>query len=182
MPASSKAVDRRYESLDGRLSCDRGRPWGRLGLDAVEFGGMSRFRSARHLMVFLGLVLGERSSGTAVRPRGITMTGNEVVRSHLLEAAWCCRLRAKIDTRLVRRDSTLPEIAREIAWKAQVRLCGRYRRLVARCKKSRVMTTAIARELVGFIWAIGQEFSPASMTPNVNFEFEYRGGERPAGH
>jgi transposase len=126
----------------------------------AEIGEMSRFRSARHLMAFLGLVPGERSSGTTVRPRGITKTGNKVVRSHLLEAAWCYRLRAKVGTRLIRRDGTLPEIAREIAWKAQVRLCGRYRRLMARGKKSQVVTTAIARELVGFIWAIGQEFRP----------------------
>jgi len=109
-------------------------------------------------MAFLGLVPGERSSGATVRPRGITKTGNKIVRSHLLEAAWCYRLHAKIGERLVRRDSSLPELAKEIAWKAQVRLCGRYRRLMARGKKSHLVTTAIARELVGFIWAIGREF------------------------
>lgn len=85
-----------------------------------------------------------------MRPRGITKTGNKVVRSHLLEAAWCYRLRAKVGQRLARRDASLPEAAKEIAWKAQVRLCGRYRRLLARGKKSQLVTTAIARELVGF--------------------------------
>jgi len=126
----------------------------------AEIGDMSRFRTARHLMAFFGLVPGERSSGATVRPRGITKTGNKIVRSHLLEAAWCYRLRAKIGERLVRRDGSLPELAKEIAWKAQVRLCGRYRRLMARGKKSQLVTTAIARELVGFIWAIGREFHP----------------------
>jgi hypothetical protein len=76
----------------------------------------------------------------------------------LLEAAWYYRLRAKVGARLVRRDGSLPEIPKEIGWKAQVRLCGRYRRMIACGKKSQIVTTAIARELVGFIWAIGQEF------------------------
>jgi len=126
----------------------------------AEIGDLSRFKSARQLMAFLGLVPSEHSSGPTVRPRGITKTGNKVVRSHLLEAAWCYRLHAKIGERLLRRNATLPEVAKEIAWKAQVRLCGRYRRLLARGKKSQVVTTAIARELVGFIWAIGCDFSP----------------------
>lgn len=123
-------------------------------------GDMTRFTTARHLMAYLGLVSSERSSGSSVRPRGITKTGNKVVRSHLLEAAWCYRLHAKIGERLRRRDDSLPEIAKEIAWKAQARLCARYRRLTARGKKSQLVATAIARELVGFIWAIGQEFHP----------------------
>lgn len=126
----------------------------------AEIGDMTRFKTARHLMAYLGLVPSERSSGTAVRPRGITKTGNKIVRSHLLEAAWCYRLHAKIGEQLRRRDDSLPEVAKEIAWKAQVRLCGRYRRLTARGKKSQLVVTAIARELVGFIWAIGQEFHP----------------------
>lgn len=130
----------------------------------AEVGDMARFKTARQLMAFLGLVPSEQSSGASVRPRGITKTGNNIVRSHLLEAAWCYRLHAKIGVRLIRRDSSLPEIAKEIAWKAQVRLCGRYRRLIARGKKSQLVTTAIARELVGFIWAIGQEFSPRLST------------------
>lgn len=130
----------------------------------AEVGDMSRFKNARHLMAFVGLVPAEHSSGTTIRGRGITKTGNKIVRSHLLEAAWCYRLRAKVGNRLVRRDNSLPEAAKEIAWKAQVRLCGRYRRLMAKGKKSQLVTTAIARELVGFIWAIGQEFRPNTVT------------------
>jgi transposase len=130
-----------------------------------EIGDFARFKTARHLMAFLGLVPGERSSGSTVRPRGITKTGNKIVRSHLIEAAWCYRLRAKVGVRLVRRDNSLPEVAKEIAWKAQVRLCARHRRLVARGKKSQLVTTAIARELVGFIWAIGREFRGWTQVP-----------------
>jgi len=126
----------------------------------AEIGDMTRFKSARQMMAYLGLVPGEHSSGATVRGRGITKTGNKIVRSHLLEAAWCYRLHAKVGARLVRRDGSLPEIAKEIGWKAQVRLCGRYRRMMARGKKSQIVATAIARELVGFIWAIGQEFRP----------------------
>lgn len=126
----------------------------------AEIGDMSRFTTARHLMAYLGLVPAEHSSGSTVRPRGITKSGNRFVRSLLLEAAWCYRLRAKVGERLRRRSDTLPDIAKEIAWKAQVRLCGRYRRLIACGKKSQLVTTAIARELVGFIWAIGQQIQP----------------------
>ncbi len=126
----------------------------------AEIGDMSRFQSARDLMAFLGLVPGEHSSGSAIRGRGITKTGNKIVRSHLVEAAWCYRLRAKVGQRIIRADGSLPEVAKEIGWKAQVRLCGRYRRLLARGKRSQVAIVAVARELVGFIWAIGQEFRP----------------------
>lgn len=129
----------------------------------AEIGDMARFTSARHLMAYLGLVPAEHSSGSTVRPRGITKSGNKFVRSLLLEAAWCYRLRAKVGERLRRRSEALPEIAKEIAWKAQVRLCGRYRRLIACGKKSQLVTTAIARELVGFIWAIGQQVQPREL-------------------
>ena len=91
----------------------------------AEIGDISCFSTARHLMAFLGLVPGEQSSDATVRPHAITKTGNKVVRSHLLEAAWCYRLRAKVGQRLIRRDGSLPEVAREIARKAQVRLGGR---------------------------------------------------------
>lgn len=136
----------------------------------AEIGDMSRFTTARHLMAFLGLVPAERSSGSTVRPRGITKSGNPFIRSLLLESAWCYRLRANLGERLRRRSEGIPQVAKDIAWKAQVRLCGRYRRLVASGKKSQVVTTAIARELVGFIWAIGQQTSPlqsAALNPAI---------------
>lgn len=88
----------------------------------AEIGDMSRFTSARHLMAYLGLVPGERSSGSTVRPRGITKSGNRFVRSLLLESAWCYRLRANLGESLRRRSEGLPQIAKDVAWKAQVRL------------------------------------------------------------
>jgi len=173
--AENQAVDRRTE-LDQQIH-ERMSSWSLSPLvDALqalrgvafiiavsvvaEIGDMSRFLTARHLMAYLGLVPAERSSGSTVRPRGITKSGNRFVRSLLLEAAWCYRLRAKVGERLRRRNEILPQVAKDIAWKAQVRLCGRYRRLIACGKKSQLVTTAIARELTGFIWAIGQHVAP----------------------
>jgi len=123
----------------------------------AEVGDLQRFSNPRQLMAYLGLVPGEHSSGSNVRARGITKTGNTIVRSLLIEAAWTYRCTAKVSSRMLRRMATAPESLKAIAWKAQVRLCGRYRRLVARGKKSQVAVTAIARELLGFIWAIAEE-------------------------
>lgn len=123
----------------------------------AEIGDLKRFTNPRQLMAYLGLVPGEHSSGSSVKQRGITKTGNKIVRSLLLEAAWTYRCTAKVSSRMMRRMVDAPEPLKAIAWKAQVRLCGRYRRLVARGKKSQVAVTAIARELLGFIWAIAQE-------------------------
>ena len=76
------------------------------------------------------------------------------MRALLFEAAWCYRGPAKIGEFMLRRLPDVPQPVKDIAWKAQVRLCGRYRRLVGRGKKSQVAVTAIARELLGFMWAI----------------------------
>lgn len=123
----------------------------------AEIGDFSRFSSARDLMAYLGLVPGEHSSGPSIHPRGITKHGNSVVRALLYEAAWCYRQAAKVGQWMkARLPKEIPQYARDIAWKAQLRLCSRYRKLVARGKKSQVAVTAVARELLGFIWAIGQ--------------------------
>lgn len=122
---------------------------------AAEVGDFARFLSARHLMSYLGLVPGEHSSGTTTRARGITKTGSSDVRALLFEAAWLYRLAPKIGQwqRAHRRDPS--QSAQDIAWKAQLRLHSRYRRLTqTRQKRSQVAVTAVARELVGFIWAI----------------------------
>ncbi|TLN19216.1 IS110 family transposase, partial [bacterium] len=75
-------------------------------------------------------------------------------RMMLVEAAWSYRLPARVSRRLRERQQELPQAVWEIAWKAQLRLCTRYRRLVARGKKTQVAITAIARELAAFMWAI----------------------------
>ena len=123
----------------------------------AEIGDLQRFSNPRQLMAYLGLVPGEHSSGSSLHPRGITKTGNSIVRSLLIEAAWTYRCTAKVSSRMLRRMATAPDSLKAIAWKAQARLCGRYRKLVARGKKSQVAVTAIARELLGFIWAIAEE-------------------------
>lgn len=122
----------------------------------AEIGDPARFTSARHMMAYVGLVPSEHSSGETTRARGITKAGNKIVRAHLIEAAWCYRLRAKVGTRLALQKGSSTIVA-AIAWKAQVRLCERFRRMVARGKRKQVAVTAIARELVGFIWAICRE-------------------------
>lgn len=125
-----------------------------------EVGDIRRFDKPRQLMAFLGLVPGERSSGETRRQGGITKAGNVLARSVLIEAAWSYRTPAKIGAQMMLRQEGVPQAAKDIGWKAQVRLCGRYRRLMARGKKSALAVTAVARELVGFIWAIAQITEP----------------------
>ena len=126
----------------------------------AELGDLSRFASPAQLMAYVGLVPSERSSGAKTRRGGITKTGNGEVRKALIEAAWTYRRPARISAPKQRRVDAAPTGARAIAWKAQVRLCARYRRLAA-TKPSQVVVTAIAREMLGFVWAIGREVRPA---------------------
>jgi transposase len=107
-------------------------------------------------MAYLGLVPGEHSSGDSIRPRGITKADNVSLRALLFEAARCYHLPARVAAySRAKRLVGIPQKFKDIAWKAQVRLSGRYRRLLARGKKRQVAVTAVARELLGFIWAIG---------------------------
>lgn len=121
----------------------------------AEVGDLKRFENPKQLMSFLGLVPGEHSSGNKVRPRGITKMGNIGVRRLLYEAAWSYRQTPKVGAyKRNHMPKDIPQVAKDIAWKAQQRLCKRYRKLVARGKKSQVAITAVARELLGFMWAI----------------------------
>ena len=121
----------------------------------AELGDFSRFSNPKQIMAFLGLIPGEYSSGATVRKAGITKAGNVELRRLLYEAAWSYRTNAKVGNWLVtyRPDSVCQE-AKDISWKAQQRLCFRYRSLVAKGKKSQVAITAVARELLGFMWDI----------------------------
>jgi transposase len=122
----------------------------------AEIGDLHRFASAPQLMAYLGVVPSEHSSG-GTRSRGaITKTGNGHVRRVLVEAAWTYRHPARKTAILQRRAERTPEAVQEIAWKAQKRLCARYRGLEAKGKLKVQVCTAIARELAGFIWAIAQ--------------------------
>ena len=126
-----------------------------------EVGDVRRFESPRQLMGYLGLVPGERSTGSMVRRGGITKAGNSRVRHMLVEAAWCYRFPPRIGKqKLYRLEQVAPQV-REIAWKAQARLTARYRKLSGRGKRPTVVCTAIARDLVGFMWAIARQVQPA---------------------
>lgn len=122
---------------------------------AAELGNISRFEGARQLMSYSGAVPSEDSSGPRTRRGGITKTGNAHLRRIVVEAAWSYRLRPGIGPQLRKRQQGTPEPIKEIAWKAQIRLCKRYARLAAAGKDQRKIATAVGRELLGFIWAIG---------------------------
>lgn len=127
---------------------------------AAELGDLTRFDSPRQLMAFVGLVPSESSTGDERRRGAITKTGNSHVRRILVESAWCYRHKARKTAFLQRRAERTTPGVQAIAWKAQTRLCGRYRRLLARGKPKGKVCTAIARELLGFIWAIAWELAP----------------------
>lgn len=124
---------------------------------AVEIGDLQRFHNPRQLMAYLGLVPSEHSTGEGKRRGGITKTGNKHVRRLLVEAAWSYRHPPKKSYAIKKRWEGLPPEIQSIAWKAQNRLHGRYRRLLGRGKSKQVVITALARELAGFVWAIGRE-------------------------
>ena len=121
----------------------------------------AEFESARQFMGWLGLVPGERSTGEAVRRLGITKAGNSRLRRVLVEGAWTYRHPPRTGKKKHYVREAQPPAVKDIAWKAQTRLCARYRALAARGKRLTVAVTAIARELAGFVWAIGREVKPA---------------------
>lgn len=123
----------------------------------AELGDITRFDSPTDLMGYLGLIVSEHSSGVTRRRGGITKTGNGHVRRVLVEAAWNYRFPARKTRGIQRRAEQTSERVQAMAWEAQKRLCGRYRALLLAGKDKKVVTTAVARELVGFIWAIACE-------------------------
>lgn len=127
----------------------------------AELGDMTRFDNPRQLMAYLGLVPSEHSSGATRRQGGITKAGNGAARRMLIEAAWSYRFPARISREQLLRQETLAKPIRDTAWKAQERLCRRYRKLAQGGKPATVVTAAIARELSGFVWAIARQATPA---------------------
>jgi transposase len=124
---------------------------------AAELGDLNRFDKPCQLMAYVGLHPSEYSSGATRRQGGIAKTGNAYARRVLVEGAWSYRHPARVSRQIQMRQELLPEEIREIAWKAQVRLCKRFRRLVARGKHRNLVVTAIARELVAYLWAIAKK-------------------------
>jgi len=121
----------------------------------AELGELSRFARARQLMGYAGIVASEDSSGERTRRGQITKTGNAHLRRVVVESAWAYRHRPAMGRTLRKRQEHLGEEIKEIAWKAQQRLYQRYRKLLAKGKNKGVVITALGRELLGFIWAIG---------------------------
>jgi transposase len=122
----------------------------------AEIGDLTRFDTPRELMKFLGLIPSEYSSGERRRQGTITKAGNSHARRVLVEGAWAYRYPAKVSRYLQLRLEKQPKAIQDISWKAQVRLCKRYRQLIARGKHANQVVVAIARELVGFMWAIAK--------------------------
>ena len=128
----------------------------------AEVGDLTRFRSPRELMAWLGLVPSETSSGERVRRGAITKTGNRRARSLLVECAWSYRHPPRVGaTKLAKLAAATPDV-RDIAWKAQMRLTARYRALRRAGKHDTVAITAVARELAAFIWAVGRAVTTAA--------------------
>jgi transposase len=143
---------------------------------AAEVGDFRRFASPRQLMAWLGLVPSEHSSGARVERGGITIglrpiprrdvgaadrAGNGRARRVLVEGAWSYRFPARVTSPIQTRLEGVPDGVRAIAWKAQLRLCARYRRLVAAGKNANLVTAAVAREMAAFAWAIACQTQPA---------------------
>jgi len=128
----------------------------------AELGQIARFETARQLMGYSGVVPRENSSGQRQQRGGITKTGNAHLRRIVIEAAWSYRLKPAIGPGLRKRQKDVPESIQEIAWKAQLRLHKRYARLAAAGKDQRKIVTAVGRELLGFIWAIGVKVETAA--------------------
>jgi transposase len=127
----------------------------------VEIGDLRRFDNPRQLMGYLGLVPGERSTGDTVHRLGITKAGNGRVRRALIESAWTYRHLPRTSKLKHYVHERVPAAVRDIALKAEARLCGPYRTLADRGKPLTVAVTAITRELAGFVWAIGRSVQAA---------------------
>lgn len=140
------------------LQALRGVQWTVAVTVIAELGDLTRFDHPSQLMNYVGLTPSEYSTGETRKLGGITKAGNTHARRAVIEGSWAYRYPAKISPHIRKRQEGLPQSIQDIAWKAQVRLCKRYRRMVvARGKNPNVAVTAIARELVAFMWAIARE-------------------------
>lgn len=130
----------------------------------AEWGEIARFTRPRQLMAYTGLVPSESSSGARTQRGGITKTGSSYLRRVLVEAAFAYRHRPLLGGVIRRRQQGQPEAVKRIAWKAQQRLHRLYTRLMARDKRHQKIVVAVAREMVGFLWAIDREVTSTAPT------------------
>jgi transposase len=147
----------RCNALVEALMCFKGIDFIAAVTLVAELGDLQRFSHPKQLMAYLGLVPSEFSSGQSRTQGGITKAGNSHVRRMLVEAAWCYRFSARMSRPVTERQQGQPQAVRDIAWRAQLRLCARYRSLAARSMHSNKICVAIARELAGFIWETGRQ-------------------------
>lgn len=126
----------------------------------AELGDLARFRHPRQLMAFLGLVPSEYSSGSTRRQGSITKAGNSHARWFVVEAAQHYRLAPKVSKELSPRLEKLPQRLKEISWNAQVRLHKKFWSMALRGKRVQTVQVAVARELVGFVWAMARQVKP----------------------
>jgi transposase len=157
-----QAADWRLQPLLAAVSTLRGLELVTAVTVLAELGDLRRFAHPKQLMSFLGLVPSEYSSGASRRLGAITKCGNAHVRRVLIEAAWTYRFPARLSRELQVRQEGQPKAVRDIAWRAQLRLCTRYRRLQARGVHQNKTCIAIARELTGFLWDIARHIQPAT--------------------
>jgi transposase len=127
----------------------------------AEIGDLSRFQTPHQIMAYLGLVPSEDSTGDTIKRGPITKAGNRRARRILVECAWSYQHAPRVGRDKQPKVDAAPPAVREIAWKAQCRLHARYRALIRKGKLKTVAITAVARELAGFIWAVGREISTA---------------------
>lgn len=142
--------------LVGALQALRGYRLVNAAVLVAEIGDPRRFDSPRQLMAYLGMVPSEQSTGDKVRRGGLTKTGNGRARRVLIEAAWTYARRVKSMACATQHAAEVTAIAD----KARHRLSGRYRQLMAKGKKAQVAVVAVAREKIGFVWAIAHAAAP----------------------
>ena len=123
----------------------------------AALGDLTRFENPRQLMHYVGLTPSAYSSGPRRQQGRMTKTGNTQARRALVEGAWAYRYPAQVSRHLQRRLEKLPAAMQAISWQAQVRLCTRYRQLMATGKHAHQVVVAIARELRALMWAIAKQ-------------------------
>lgn len=151
----------RFGPVVNALMCFKGIDFVAAVTLVAELGDLHRFDHPKQLMAYLGVVPSEHSSGQSRSLGCITKSGNSHVRRMLVEAAWCYRYSARMSRPVTERNRKQPKTVRDIAWRAQLRLCARYRRLAARGMHSNKICVAVARELAAFVWEAARCVEPA---------------------
>lgn len=133
----------------------------------AELGDLTRFDKPRKLMAYVGLVPSEHSTGGRRKIGGLTKTGNPRARRLLIEGAHSYRYAANISSEMQKQQEGLPKAIIDIGWKAQLRLCRRYQRLVKRGKHQNVIKAAIAREMLAYLWSMSKEVVLTPVDPKT---------------